>query len=122
MDTDKAVWLLWGRQVRPGSLALSVVTGALGTNAILHRTQLDGTWETIAGIVGLLAAGCLWAGWWAQSIRVASLGYQAAFGLWVFVAVVATQQLGDPLAQTAFGAWSWALLAGGLWWRDRRET
>ena len=122
MDRDKALWIMWGRQVRPGSLWLSVVTGAVGVNAALGRTVLVGRWEDIAGIVALLAAGCLWAGWWAQSIKTAAVGYQAAAGVWAFVALTASAQLCDPLSQTAIVAWCLAGLAGSLFLRDRRET
>ena len=122
MDADKAVWTWCGRQVRPGSLALSVATAGLGVNAVLDRTQLDGVWETVAGIVALLAAGCLVAAWWGQSIRTAALGYQCAAWVWAFTAVVAAQQAADPLMPTVINACAFALLSGGLWMRDRRET
>ena len=117
----KSVWTFRGRQVRPGSLALTVATAGLGVNAVLHRTQLDGLWETVAGIVGLVAAGALVAGWWAQSVRTAALGYQCAAWVWAFVAAVAAQQAADPLMPTVINAGAFALLAAGLWLRDRRE-
>ncbi len=121
MDPDKATWTAWGRQVRPGSLALTVATLGLGVNAVLHRTQLSGGWETVAGIVGMLAAGALVAGWWAQSIRTAAVGYLCCLWLWLFVAGVAAQQAADPLMPTVINAAAFALLAGVLWVRDRRE-
>ena len=40
MDPDKALWTYRGRPVRPGPLALSVVTGSLGVNAVLHASVL----------------------------------------------------------------------------------
>ena len=122
LDTNKAVWLAFGRQVRPGSLALTVATAGLGVNAVLHRTQLYGAWETVAGIVGMLAAGLLIAGWWAQSLTAAAIGYLCCLWLWLFVAGVAAQQAADPLMPTVINACAFALLAGGLWMRDRRET
>lgn len=121
MNSDKAAWEFRGRQVRPGSLALTVATTGLGVNAVLHRTQLDGVWETVAGILALVAAGCLIAAWWGQSVRVAAFGYMMCLWVWTFVAGVAAQQAADPLMPTVINACAFALLSGGLWMRDRRE-
>ncbi len=110
---------MWGRQVRPGSLALSLVTGALGINGVLGNTTLTGWWETIAGIIALTAAVALWAGWWQQCLRCALTGYLLSVWTWTVTAATAATQLG--LAQTTVSASCWGLLAGLLWLRDRRE-
>ena len=42
MDSDKALWTLWNRPVRPASLALSIVTLSFGINAAFATTGLIG--------------------------------------------------------------------------------
>ena len=119
--TDKALWIVWGRPVRPGTLALSVVTGSLGVNAVLHASILTGLWETIAGMIALVSAGALWVGWWAKSLQAMLAGLMLGALTWGSVTAVAITQP-QVNAQTTIGAACWCLLAGGLWLRDRRET
>jgi hypothetical protein len=123
MDTDKALWIVWGRQVRPGTFVLSVVTLALGINALAGATVLTGMWETIAGGIGCAAAAALWVGWWARSLTALLAGLLAAAWTWATVAAAAASTPGvNPLGMSVASAACWCLLACGLWLRDRRET
>jgi hypothetical protein len=119
MDSDKSVWLLWGRQVRPGSLALSVVTGALGVAGLLGATRLAGLGETLAACIALLTVAALWVGWWAQGLRAMLVGLMGAVWTWSVVAYVAFEQ--GASVMTVIISACWALLAALLFLRDRRE-
>ena len=123
MDPDKAVWMLWGRQVRPGSLALSLVTLALGVNTLLGTSVLVGDWEVVVGGIACLASGALWVGWWAKSLAAALAGYLCAAWAWATVAAAAATTPGVRVfGMSVVSAACWCLLAAGLWLRDRRET
>lgn len=120
MDSDKALWTMLGRPVRPGTLVLSIITASLGINAILGTTSLNGTFETVAGVIALISAGALWAGWWAKSLTAMLAGLMLATWTWATVAWAASQTPGITV-QTVVSASCWCLLAAGLWLRDRRE-
>ena len=123
VDRDKAVWTAWGRQVRPGSLWLSVVTTGLGVNAILEKSALSGPFETVVGIIALVAVGMLWVGWWAQDdLRAMTAGLLTTCFVWATAAATVTAQSWASLPQTVVSAWCWCGLAGTLYLRDRRET
>ena len=120
MDTDKTLWLVWGRQVRPGSLALSAATALIAATALLGDTRLDGPFEYVVGVIAALATIALWVGWWRQCLRCGLAGMTGAAWAWATVAITGMQQ---QTSVTTWGtAWCWCLLAAGLWLRDRRET
>lgn len=121
MDSDKTLWLLLGRPVRPAMLALSVVTGSLGINAILGLSSLVGVFETVVGIIALTSAAALWVGWWAKSLTAMLTGLLLATWTWATAAWAASQTPGITV-QTVVSASCWCLLSAGLWLRDRRET
>lgn len=122
-DAKALPWRWLGRAVMPGSLILSVVTAVLGLNAVLGRTShLDGAWEDIAGMIALLTAGALWAGWWGRSLLAMLAGLIGAVWTWSFTAVTVVAATGDPFSLSAWISGCWAMLAGLLWLRDRRET
>ncbi len=123
MDTDKTLWIVWGRQVRPGSLALAFTTGMLGINALTGATVLAGWWETVAGAVAVATTAILTVGWWRQCIRCATAGYASGVWTWTVVAATALTTPGvRPWGMSVMSAVGWVLLAAGLWLRDRRET
>ena len=116
-------WRVVGRAVRPYALILSVVTFVFGVNAILGRTtHLSGVWEDICGIIAVLSAGFLWAGWWARSLRAMAAGLVTACWTWAFVAVHLIATTGDVWSLSAWISGCWSALAGLLWLRDRRGS
>ena len=121
MDSDKALWTVWNRPVRPASLALSIVTLSLGINAVIWgSTSINGPLETVAGVIAVGAAAALWVGWWSRSLLAMLAGLLLAAWCWGTAAWAVSQTPGIN-AQTVVSASCWCLCAAGLWLRDRRE-
>lgn len=120
MDADKALWLVWDRQVRPGSLVLSAATMLIAVSALLGATRLTGSWENVVGVIATVAAVFLWIGWWAQNLRIGLAGMLMSSWCWATLAITGIQQ---QVSVTTWGiSWCWAGLGVLLWARDRREN
>lgn len=121
-DPKSLPWLVFDRQVRPGALWLMVFTTYASAAGILGRSLQPAPWPDLTGIVGLLAAGALAAGWWARSTAAMSAGLLTCCWLWATIAAAVVSATGTIWSVSAWSAGCWAGLAGLLWLRDRRET
>ncbi len=119
MDTNKALWIVRDRQVRPGSFVLSVLTGFIGVAGLFGVTRLSGTGELFSSAVALLTAGAMWVGWWGQSLRAMLAGLLGAVWTWTVIALIAFYQGASVVTVTI--AIGWAMLAAMLYLRDKRE-
>lgn len=115
-------WLMFGREVRPCTLALAVYTSYSAYAALLgvpgrRGSLLTEQWATVSGTIGLAAAAALFIAWWLRSETVLGVGLLAAAWYWLFLAVLVSL-VQAPWAVSAVGAFCWGGLALGLWWRD----
>lgn len=113
-------WYAWGREVRPGALALVWTTSLATAGQFTGATLLDPPASDIVGALGMAAVGCLIAGWWAKSLRTLAVGLLVCAWLWTMLAVLVLLQ--NPAAVSGWMGLGWALLASLLWLRDRREA
>ena len=114
-------WQVLGRDVRPATLFLSLNTGYVSLNAVLGRTVISGPQEAIIGALGLVAAIFMLVAWWAKSIRMMLWGLAGACWLWLTIAIAAANSTNNAFSVSAFGAFCWSGVAGGLWLRDSKE-
>lgn len=120
MDADKALWIAWGRQVRPDSLILSAATMLIAVSALREATRLTGPWEQVVGMIATTSAVFLWIGWWAQNLRTGFIGMIMSSWCWATLAITGMHQ---QVSVTTWGiSWCWAGLGVLLWARDRREN
>lgn len=119
MDTNKAVWNLFDRQVRSDSFTLSIATLLIAVTSLQGTTRLTGWLEGLVGLIAVLSSVLLWWGWWGQSLRIGLLGTVCAAWCWSTLAFAGILQ---KVSVTTWGiAGCWAMLGVLLWLRDRHE-
>lgn len=120
--SDRALpWQVFGRDVCPATLFLSLNTGYVAVSGLFGTTVITGMVEYVLGAVGVVAAVFMFAAWWRRSIRMMLWGLAGACYLWLTIAIAAYASTGNVFSVSGFGALCWAGTAGGLWLRDRRE-
>lgn len=113
-------WMAWGREVRPGALALTYVTGLAAVGQFTGAPLLDAPASTVVGLIAAAAVGCLVAGWWARSVRTLHVGLLVCAWLWGMLAALILIE--RPASVSGWMGLGWSGLAGLLWLRDRQET
>jgi hypothetical protein len=127
MGRTELPWLLWGRYLRPFSLALSLACLAIGWGTLSGATQQPGLTDTTMGALiavgAVLATALLWAGWWMHGHNpwadaAMEHGLIIAAGVWVARAVTVAVALGG-INEGVILSLCWAFAAGSAWLLER---
>jgi hypothetical protein len=117
MTDNNLPWLIFGRKMRPFSLALSLSTGVIGyatLNGVATGVGLDGTQGRVVGVAALLCVGMLVYGWWARSDKAMNNGLLVCAGVWASAGTFLALDIGTFAVSTMM-AICWAVAAGGAW-------
>ena len=117
MTDTNLPWMIFGRRMRPFSLALSLsillITYATLAGVTVGQ-QLDGISGKIVGGVGVLTVLLLVAGFWFKNDRAMVNGLLLSTGVWMSVTTVLALDIGF-VAVSTLSAGCWAVAAGGSW-------
>lgn len=117
MGDTELPWLVFGRKMRPYSLALSLATGVVSYSILTGKTlgRLLATFPGQAvGVVGIVTVLLLVAGYWMRSDWAMTQGLLMSVGVWVAVTVVIGIDTGAFGVSTMMAA-CWAVASGGAW-------
>ena len=117
MTDTNLPWMIFGRRMRPFSLALSLSTLLITYATLAGVTvgqQLDGISGKILGGVGVLTVLLLVAGFWFKNDRAMVNGLLLSTGVWMSVTAVLALDIGF-VAVSTLSAGCWAVAAGGSW-------
>ena len=110
-------WMIFGRKMRPFSLALSLSTAVLGyatLRGVATGVGLDGTAGRIVGIAALVAVLLLIYGWWSRSDKAMVNGLLISAGVWASSTAFLALDIGVSAVSTMSAA-CWCVAAAGAW-------
>jgi hypothetical protein len=120
MSRTELPWLLWGRHVRPYSLAVSLMMGMLAWYILIigndAGTLFDGRSipAVIAGIAALLSFLLLWWGFWKQSGTAMKTGLLFSAGVMAARSVLVAIASGWS-SQSVWFSMAWVVASSGAY-------
>lgn len=116
MTDTNLPWRIFGRQLRPYALAVSLSTALIGyaiwTGTALGQL-LDGFPGHVIATAAVAAVTLLWVGWWVRSNRLMRSGLFWTTGVWASVTAVLAIDVGWNV-NTMLAA-CWVVASGGAW-------
>lgn len=116
MTNTNLPWLIFGRQLRPYALAVSLSAALVSYAAVagvVPGSLLSGAPGRVVSTVGWMAVGMLWAGWWARSEKLMRWGLFWTTGVWATVTALLLADVGPTLNTALAGCW--VVASGGAW-------
>lgn len=117
MTDTELPWTIFGRKMRPFSLALALSTLVISyatLRGVAVGVGLDGNSGKIVGVVGILSVLMLFAGFWFRSDKWMTRGLLFSTGVWASTAAFLALDIGIT-AVSSLSAACWGIAAAGAW-------